>query len=166
MLLQTDSVFTCAVCSNHYLLQQSRLTSSIKRAITTAPCCPLVLDRNVYFTFNLVVRSNPKFEEFKYGTMGSREAITHECTRHGGCSLNCEFEATGDSVLIKFHNLIDHPRDIMFWSCTHLLTRLLHIKKKLREIRDPKRLCIVAMRYLDEFYGDAVPQTRPLSNAN
>ena len=39
----------------------------------------------------------------------------------------------------------------------HSLTRSLHIKKKLREIRDPKQLCIVVMRYLDEFYGDAVP---------
>ena len=38
-----------------------------------------------------------------------------------------------------------------------MLTQSSHIKKKLREIRDPNRLCIVAMRYLDEFYGDAVP---------
>ena len=89
--------------------------------------------------------------------MGSREAIIHECTKQGGCGLNCKFESTGDPILIKFHNLIDHSKDIMFWSCTHSMTRSSHIRRKLKDTKDPKRLAMVALRYLDKFYDDAVP---------
>ena len=37
--------------------------------------------------------------------MGSREAIMHECTKQGSCGLNCEFEATGDPILIKLADI-------------------------------------------------------------
>ena len=121
------------------------------------PTCPLILDQMVYYSFNLTVRSNPKLEAFTYGTMGSREVIIHECTKQGGCGLNYEFETTGNPILIKCHNLIDHPKDIMFWSSTDSMTRSLHIQRKLKDTKDPKWFAIVAMRYLDKFYGDAVP---------
>ena len=156
-LLDKGSVFTCAISKKHYLLQQSCPTSMIKKSLLAMPTCPLILDQMVYYTFNLTVQSNPKLEAFTYGTIGSREAIIHECTKHGGCGLNCEFQTTGDQILIKFHNLIDHPKDIMFWSSTDSMTRSSHSQRKLEYTKDPKQLAIVAMRYLDKFYGNAVP---------
>ena len=81
----------------------------------------------------------------------------HECTKHGGCGLNCEFKTTGDPLLIKFHNLLDHPKDIMFWSSTDSMKRLSHICRKLKDMKDPNRQSIIALRYLDEYYSDATP---------
>ena len=90
-------------------------------------------------------------------TMGNREAIAYKCMKQGGCGLNCEIITTGDPLFIKFHNPIDNPKDIMFWSSTHLMMRSSHICRKLKETKDPHRRSIVAMRYLDEYYGDATP---------
>ena len=103
------------------------------------------------------VSSNPKFDEFKYGTMGSREEIAQQYTKREGCGLNCILSATGKPFLLKFHNLIDHPLDIMFWSDTDSLNRLLVIRRKLKEVKDVDRLSLMAMRYLDKYYGDPAP---------
>ena len=111
MLLDEGSVFTCAICKNHYLLQQSRPTSLIKKSLLAMPTSPLILERKVYYTFNLSVRSNPKLEAFTFGTLGSRDSMS----------------------------------------------RSSHIRRKLKGTKDPTRLAIIALRYLDEFYGDSVP---------
>ena len=134
----------------------------IKKSLQVLRTRPLILDRIVHYIFNLTMRSNPQMEAFTYGMMGSWEAIIHECTKYGGCGLNYEFQTTGDQILIKFHNLIDHPKDIMFWSSTHLMTRSSHIRRKLKDTKDPKQLATVTMRYLDEFYGDTVPTINTL----
>ena len=64
MLLEPGSVFTCAISSKHYFLKQYHSASLIKKCLLQSPTSPLVQEQNVYFTFNLLVRSNPKLNEF------------------------------------------------------------------------------------------------------
>ena len=91
-------------------------TSLIKKCLETTPTLPLLLERKVYFAFDLVVTSNPTYEHFKLGTLGSTAEIRHQCTKREGTGLNCILQATGKPMLIKFYHLIDHPLSIMFWS--------------------------------------------------
>ena len=147
MLLHPASDFVCAVSANHYFLQHSQTKSSFKECLlVTAPTQPLVVDRKTFFTIEMSVSSNPKLDAFKYGTMGSREEIAHQCTKREGCGLNCILSATGKPFLLKFHNLIDHPLDIMFWSDTDLLNCSSVIRRKLKEVKDVDRLSLMAMR--------------------
>ena len=70
----------------------------------------------MYFSFNLTVVSNPKYDVFDLGTMQSQAELIRECSKEGGGGLNCIVDATDANMLIKFHHLIDHPSQIMFWS--------------------------------------------------
>ena len=89
--------------------------------------------------------------------MGSREEIDLQCTKREGCGLNCILSATGKPFLLKFHNLINHPLDVMLWSDTDSLNRLSVIRRKLKEVNDVDRLLLMIMRYLEEYYGDPAP---------
>ena len=101
MLLNPGSDFVCAVSTNHYFLQHSQSKSSFKECLVTAPTQPLIVDRKTFFTIEMSVSSNPKFDEFKYGTMGSREEIACQCTKREGCGLNCILSATGKPFLLS-----------------------------------------------------------------
>lgn len=62
MLLKEDSKCTCMVSSEHYFLEQNQSKSLIKKCLEKAPICSLILDRKVFFAFNLTLILNPKLE--------------------------------------------------------------------------------------------------------
>ena len=84
--------------------------------------------------------------------------MIRECTKEGGGDLNCILDSTDTNLLIKFHHLIDHPSQIMFWSSTDANSQSKVIKKKLHSARhDVERLPYVTMQYLQEYHGNATP---------
>ena len=155
MLLTVGSKFTCTVSANHYFLNQVNPMSLIRKCLQTAPTRLLLLERKVYFTFNLVVTSNLTYEHFKLGTLGSTDEISHQCTKREGAGLNCVLQATGKPMLIKFHHLIDHPLSIMFWSAQNLMGRSSVITRKLKDCKDITRMKAMGMRYSQEYCSDA-----------
>ena len=97
--------------------------------------------------------------------MHNQSEMMQECTKEGGGGVNCVIDATGKSLLVKFHNLIDHPSDILFWSSKNANSRMTAIKKKLHGIRnDIQRLPFVTMRFLDEYHGHAVPTVQIINH--
>ena len=132
--------------------------AKIQKCLEIQPCQPCIIDRKVYFSFNLTVVLNPKYDVFDLGTMQSQAEMIHECTKEGGGGLNCILDATDTHLLIKFHYLIDHPFQFMFWSLTNSNSQNKVIKKKLHSARhDVERLPYVTMWYLQEYHGDATP---------
>ena len=90
------------------------------------------------------------------GTFGSRELIT-KCTKAGSMGLNFHVDVTGKSMLIKFHHLIDHPLDIMFWNIGKSLSQSSVICQRLKDCKDIPRMKLMGLWYLNEYYGDAAP---------
>ena len=97
--------------------------------------------------------------------MGSSDKIVRQCTRCSGCGLNCTVDQTEDRVLIKFHNLIDHPLDIMFWSSTNSLCHHTVICRKLRAAKtNVQQVKLMGMCYLQECYIDPAPTITIISH--
>ena len=136
MLLEVGAEFTCTVSADHYFLQQANSTSLIKKCLEACPIRPLVLDRKVYFAFDLTVSSNPTLENFKFGTLGSREEIIQKCMKREGAGLNCVLPAIGKPMLIKFHHFINHPLSIMFWNVHDSLNPSSVLRQKLKDCKD------------------------------
>ena len=165
MLLPEDAEFTCTISSEHYFLKHDPTVSKICCCLEIEPTQPYIIDRKVYFSFNLTVLSNPKLNEFKLGTMHNQSEVIQECTKGGGCGLNCIIDATGKNLLIKFHHLIDHPSEILFWSSTHANLRMTVIKKKMKSFRnDMERLPFITMHFLHEYYGNPTPTVQIINH--
>ena len=158
MLLLEGYEFTCSVSSDHYFLKHGPTLSKIRKCLETQPSQPYIIDRKVFFSFNLTVTSNPKRDAYHFGTMHNQSEMIQECTKEGSGGLNCVINATDKPLLVKFHHFINHPSEILFWSSTNENSRTTAIKKKLHSLRnDIQRLPFVTMHFLNKYHGNASP---------
>ena len=114
ILLPEGAKFTCSISSEHYFLKHGPTLSKIQKCLEIQPSQPCIIDQKVYFSFNLTMMSNPKIDAFELGTMHNQSEMIQECTKEGGCGLNCIIDATGKTLLVKVHHLIDHTFERIF----------------------------------------------------
>ena len=113
MLLPPGASLVCAVWKDHYFLKQNSFQTKVRKILAVHPANLIIINRKAYFTFRLTVLSIPTKDVFENGTLLHQDEVIKSCTKQHGSGLNCETD-TGKDMLIKFHHLVDHPREIMF----------------------------------------------------